>query len=171
MKKIGLLILSSSLFCSVLLANDIDKEIIKENQNTCSSKDLTVAVAKLIVKLENLEKRNLLLENELNQMKLNMLKKVENNNEIKPKSSFNQKENKSFNEKTEILNETTFLVTSKKAYLYTIPEYNNFDSTKESFKFGEIIHSDKQNKFGWVHIKDKGWVRGFLLSPAVENLK
>ena len=85
MKKTGLFLLCSSLLCSSLMAGENYFENTGNQgsvgQHSCNNTEMKLAVAKLIVKVEQLEKANSKLENEV----LLLKKEVSINNELTKK--------------------------------------------------------------------------------------
>lgn len=157
MKKISALLICSSLLCSSLLAEEVNEQYINNKKNVeqpiCNLSTVKTAVAKLILKIDELEKKDKLLQEEIKDLKVIV------NNKSSEEIVINE------NKEELIYEEKVFKVNSDKILVYKNPLYKDFSENKNSVKIGDELISDKQNKYGWVHIKDTGWVRGYLLKP------
>jgi len=58
-----------------------------------------------------------------------------------------------------------FKVVRKKAYIYKYPVLG--EKNIGLIKHNEKFIGDMYTAAGWVHVKNKGWVKGYLLSPKV----
>jgi len=155
---------------------------------------LKKGVVKLIIELNNLKKEKLELEkdilknkkNDINNgvhkdnrksididniiVKQNNIDKSINNNQLIDKEVCSNEEIKVI-DKEELKNsykkmeEKTFTINVKKTYIYKLPMLGQKNIGE--LKRGETFKSDTYTKAGWVYIKDKGWVKGYMLSPEI----
>jgi len=155
------------------------------SKNSCDIGKLKLAVVKLIHKVEDLEninnklkKENINLSNELTKT----LEKTKDLNQIlEPKkeelicTTKKVLVKKSVNEKViegsykKFKRNQTFTARNDLS-IYILPILGS-EKTEYSLKKGESFVADKWTYAGWVHVKDKGWVKGYKLNPIFSQKK
>lgn len=159
----------------------------KINEYQCDTGTLKRAIVKLIEKNVQLEKRVSALEtkapNELTSRFLSNAKSVKKIDgpiygpKTKKTSCSKVKVFKKY--KVSDLNgsfikfdkEKTFKVASHKVREFKVPLLGSAVHSDTFLKKGSYVKADMFTRAGWVHIKDGGWVKGFLMYPKVLQVK
>jgi hypothetical protein len=168
----------------------LEKKRIAQTQKNCEDiKLLKKAVAKLILESQkNKFKKDVYKEEKNNTNPINKkeltknifnvktLKKINLPNEIE--ESKNIKDKKICTNKTKLIvdkskihesyykqKDTKYRVSRQKSYIYEYPVLG--EKSIGVIKHNETFIGDMYTAAGWVHAKNKGWVKGYLLSPKV----
>jgi len=159
-KKIGL-----STFCAILLAGSLSANSL--NSEYAEGKQLKTALAKLIKKVDKIEKEVSYLKNRKYE---NRVSEHKGNLKAQAKVDYAHKKYKKSDVRGSYINfkhNKTFKIDSKKVREYELPilsakRYSRDYLTKDSY-----IVADKYTKAGWIHIRNGGWIKGFLVYPRV----
>lgn len=172
MKKIFLLSLITSAF---LFADNVSSTPCENIQS------LKTAVAKLIVEQEKLKIQNQdneqsikNLQEKLNTKEQKALSALTPDNELVKKPSCITKTikvlNKDFLKFSYLkMDEKEFKILTSNVLVYEYP-YTESSSIGE-LKRGEKFIGDMYTAGGWVHNKNGGWLKGYLLKPKIEQDK
>ncbi len=156
------------------------KRILQMNEQSCDINKLKSAVAKIIKRLDSMDQNNSSTDITALKDKIKMLELQMNfsqkNDFNEPKKICSTKKipvkSKGLNLGSNIDNESSYLKFKElKTFKtqYEIPTYKypavNSEILEKRLKTNEEFKADMYTKFGWVHIENGGWVKGYALSP------
>lgn len=162
--------------------NRLEGEMIHQ---TCDSKMLKSAIAKLIKKIEGLESRVGFLEKEKSLLTplINNKSLIKKERKAHKKIRLKEPKKKLYcQDKKWSISDVKgsfikfkepqkFKIASNNVYEYKNPILNSKKSKEVSLKKGSYIEGDMFTKAGWVHVKDGGWIKGYLVFPKVLQKK
>jgi len=164
-KKIGLSAFSAILLAGSLNANSLSSGYAEEGQ-------LKTALVKLIKKVDKIEKEISYLKSKKNERRIFKHKERKQSNlESQSRIDYAHKKYKRSAVRGSYINykhDKTFRINSTKVREYELPVLSakRYGSGGYLTK-GSYVVADKYTKAGWVHLKNGGWVKGFLVYPKV----
>ena len=131
----------------------------KQNKQINNSKDLISPINSTdFITLHTNSKSNNILKTDVKEKKCNIIK-------VKVKKTLNINIQKIKNGFYHFSTNKKFVL-KENAKVFKYPVFiKSFHKNNEIIKKDTSVIADMYNKYGWVHVKNRGWIRGFLLFP------